>query len=192
MRFGAHPGWPSSVSHQPAGLVALDLAGVFVFALSGGLAAVGARLDLFGSSWSRRLPRSEAASCATPCSARPRPSLRHWPYRAVPAGAAVDGFWRRPQVSRLRRLTLLADWGLFTVAGTRRALRRVADRSSPRDLRLADRRVVAPAVGAHVPDRSRSGQARESRPLELMRRCPGHSSGASSRAGTGEIMRRVA
>jgi len=36
------------VSHQPAGLVALDLAAVFVFALSGGLTAVRARLDLFG------------------------------------------------------------------------------------------------------------------------------------------------
>ena len=36
------PGW------VPGGTVALDLVGVFVFALSGGLAAVRMRLDIFG------------------------------------------------------------------------------------------------------------------------------------------------
>ncbi len=114
------------MSHQPAGLVALDLAGVFVFALSGGLAGVRARLDLFGVVVLASVTALGGGIVRdTLLGATPPASLRHWPYLAVPAAAGVLVFWCHPQVSRLRRLMLLADaagLALFTVAGTRQAL----------------------------------------------------------------------
>jgi uncharacterized membrane protein YeiH len=114
------------VSHQPAGIVALDLAGVFVFALSGGLAAVRVRLDLFGVVVVATVTAIGGGIVRdTLLGDTPPASLRHWPYLAVPAAAAIVVFYWHPQVARLRRLTLLADaagLGLFTVTGTRQAL----------------------------------------------------------------------
>jgi len=114
------------VSHQPAGVVALDLAGVFVFALSGGLAAVRVRLDLFGVVVVATVTAIGGGIVRdTLLGETPPASLRHWPYLAVPAAAAIVLFFWHPHVARLRRLMLLADaagLGLFTVTGTREAL----------------------------------------------------------------------
>jgi uncharacterized membrane protein YeiH len=114
------------VSHEPAGLVALDLAGVFVFAISGGLAAVRARLDVFGVVVVAVVTAIGGGILRdTLLGADPPAALRHWPYLAVPAVAGVVVFCWHPQVSRLRRMVLLADaagLGLFTVTGTRQAL----------------------------------------------------------------------
>ena len=114
------------MSQQPAGLVALDLAGVFVFALSGGLAAVRLRLDLFGVVVVATVTAIGGGIVRdTLLGETPPASLRHWPYLAVPAAAAIVVFYWHPQVARQRRLMLLADaagLGLFTVTGTRQAL----------------------------------------------------------------------
>jgi uncharacterized membrane protein YeiH len=106
--------------------LALDLAGCFVFALSGGLAAVRARLDVFGvvvvatvTAIGGGIVRDVLAGVTPPN------ALRHWPYLAVPAVAAVLVFVWHPQVNRLRRPIVVLDaagLGLFTVSGTRLAL----------------------------------------------------------------------
>jgi uncharacterized membrane protein YeiH len=114
------------VSQQPAGLVVLDLAGVFVFALSGGLAAVRARLDVFGVLVLATVTAIGGGVLRdTLLGATPPASFRHWPYLAVPAAAGVVVFYWHPHLARLRRLVLLADaagLALFTVTGTRQAL----------------------------------------------------------------------
>jgi uncharacterized membrane protein YeiH len=104
----------------------LDLTGCFVFALSGGLAAVRARLDVFGvvvlatvTAIGGGILRDVLAGIAPPN------ALRHWPYLAVPAAAAVLVFVWHPQVTRLRAPIVVLDaagLGLFTVTGTRVAV----------------------------------------------------------------------
>ena len=106
--------------------LALDLAGSFVFALSGGLAAVRARLDVFGvvvvatvTAIGGGVVRDVLVGVTPPN------ALRHWPYLAVPAAAAVVVFLWHPQVNRMRRPIIVLDaagLGLFTVTGTRLAL----------------------------------------------------------------------
>jgi uncharacterized membrane protein YeiH len=106
--------------------VALDLAGIFVFALSGGLAAVRGRLDVFGVSVVAMVTAIGGGIVRdTLLGVTPPASLRHWPYLAVPAAAGIVVFFWHPQVTRLRRLMLLADaagLALFTVTGTYKAL----------------------------------------------------------------------
>lgn len=104
----------------------LDLTGSFVFALSGGLAAVRARLDVFGvvvvatvTAIGGGVLRDVLVGVTPPN------ALRHWPYLAVPAAAAVVVFVWHPQVNRMRRPIVVLDaagLGLFTVTGTRLAL----------------------------------------------------------------------
>jgi len=103
--------------------LALDLAGCFVFALSGGLAAVRARLDVFGvlvvgtvTAIGGGILRDVLVGLAPPN------ALRHWPYLAVPAVAAGLVFVWHPALTRLRRPIVVLDaagLGLFTVTGTR-------------------------------------------------------------------------
>ncbi|HEY7045977.1 MAG TPA: TRIC cation channel family protein [Jatrophihabitantaceae bacterium] len=106
--------------------MALDLAGIFVFALSGGLAAVRGRLDVFGVSVVAMVTAIGGGIVRdTLLGVTPPASLRHWPYLAVPAAAGIVVFFWHPQVTRLRRLMLLADaagLALFTVTGTYKAL----------------------------------------------------------------------
>jgi uncharacterized membrane protein YeiH len=107
-------------------LLALDVAGSFVFALSGALAAVRARLDVFGvvvvatvTAIGGGVLRDVLLGLTPPN------ALRHWWYLAVPAAAAVLVFVWHPQVTRMLRPIVVLDaagLGLFTVTGTRLAL----------------------------------------------------------------------
>lgn len=107
-------------------LLALDVAGSFVFALSGALAAVRARLDVFGvvvvatvTAVGGGVLRDVLLGLTPPN------ALRHWWYLAVPAAAAVLVFVWHPQVTRMLRPIVVLDaagLGLFTVTGTRLAL----------------------------------------------------------------------
>jgi uncharacterized membrane protein YeiH len=111
--------------------LAFDLAGCFVFALSGGLAAVRARLDVFGvvvvgtvTAIGGGILRDVLIGTTPPN------ALRHWPYLAVPAAAAGLVFVWHPALTRLRRPIVVLDaagLGLFTVTGTRAALDRGLD-----------------------------------------------------------------
>lgn len=113
-------------------LLILDLAGVAVFAVSGALAAIRARMDVFGvmalsviTSIGGGVMRDVLLGITPPS------SLRRWPYLLVPVliGLAVFVLRRPSGASRsrahARRLMLVADalgLALFVTTGTSTAL----------------------------------------------------------------------
>ena len=110
-------------------LLVLDLMGTFVFALSGAVAGVKQRLDIFGV-----LVVSFAAASAGGIlrdlliDSVPPAAIRDWRYMAasVVAGLLTFIFFPRSQrSSRVRNFVLLFDaagLGLFAVTGTQKAL----------------------------------------------------------------------
>ena len=107
-------------------LPVLDLLGTFVFALSGAMAGVKHRLDLFGV-----LVLAYAAGNAGGITrdlligAVPPAAISDWRYLAVSLLAGIVTFWRPSAIDRLRSPVLLFDaagLGLFAVAGTQKAL----------------------------------------------------------------------
>jgi uncharacterized membrane protein YeiH len=107
-------------------LIVLDLAGIAVFAASGALAAVRARLDTFGvvvlgmtTALGGGIIRDVLLGVHPPM------TMRDWRYLLVPVVMSLLVFWLHHQFVRLRRGVLLADavgLGLFTVSGTTTAL----------------------------------------------------------------------
>jgi len=107
-------------------VLVLDLVGTFVFALSGAVAGVGHRLDLFGV-----LVLSFAAGNAGGIArdlligAVPPAAISDWRYLTVSLLAGIVTFWRPFAIERLRSPVLLFDaagLALFAVAGTQKAL----------------------------------------------------------------------
>ncbi|TAM59972.1 trimeric intracellular cation channel family protein [bacterium] len=113
--------------HEAATLVlVLDLAGTFVFALSGALAGVKTRLDLFGV-----LVLSFAAGNAGGIArdvligATPPGAVSDWRYLVVSLLAGIVTFWSPSNIDRGRVPVLVFDaagLALFAVAGTQKAL----------------------------------------------------------------------
>ena len=106
--------------------LAVDLAGTFVFALSGALAGVEGRLDLFGI-----LVLSFATGTLGGIArdlligATPPASLKDWRYLAVSLAAGVVTFYRHPAVKRWRSSILVFDGAglaFFAVSGAQKAL----------------------------------------------------------------------
>jgi uncharacterized membrane protein YeiH len=107
-------------------LVVLELIGIAVFAASGAVAAVRARLDVFGviilaltTALGGGIVRDVLLGVHPPT------SLRTWPYLLVAGGTGLVVFWFHPQVAKLRRSVLLLDavgLGLFVTSGTSTAL----------------------------------------------------------------------
>src|SRR5690242_21628455 len=106
--------------------VVLDLGGTFVFALSGAMAGVKHRLDLFGV-----LVLSYAAGNAGGIArdlligAVPPAAISDWRYLAVSLLAGIVTFWRSSVIDRLRSPVLLFDaagLALFAVSGAQKAL----------------------------------------------------------------------
>ena len=104
----------------------LDLAGTFVFALSGGAAAVKGRLDLFGV-----LVLAFAAGNAGGLTrdvligAVPPAAISNWRYLGVSLLAGLMTFFWYPLLGRLRSPVLVFDaagLGLFAVSGAQKAL----------------------------------------------------------------------
>jgi uncharacterized membrane protein YeiH len=104
----------------------LDLTGTFVFALSGALAGVKRKLDLFGV-----LVLSFAAATAGGVArdvligAIPPAAINDWRYLAVSLVAGVVTFWFSSLIVRLSHAVLLFDaagLALFAVAGASKAL----------------------------------------------------------------------
>ena len=107
-------------------LLVLDLVGTFVFALSGAMAGVRHRLDLFGV-----LVLSFAAANTGGIvrdlliGAVPPAAIGDWRYLAVSLLAGSVTFWRPSIIARLRSPVLIFDaagLALFAVAGTQKAL----------------------------------------------------------------------
>ncbi len=104
----------------------LDLLGTFVFALSGGMAGVKRRLDLFGV-----IVLSFAAATAGGIArdvligAIPPEGLNNWRYVAVSLGAGLVTFFFPARVTRRWNPVLLLDaagLALFAVTGAHKAL----------------------------------------------------------------------
>lgn len=107
-------------------VVALDLLGTFVFALSGATLGVRKRLDLFGV-----LVLSFAAAVSGGIArdvligATPPAALATWHYVAVSCAAGLATFYRGAAIERLRNPVQLFDaagLALFAVLGTGKAL----------------------------------------------------------------------
>jgi len=91
-------------------LIVLDLVGIFVFAISGGLVAVRKDLDVFG---------------VLVIGAIPPAALADWRYLLVPVVAGALTFWFHPALGRMERLVNVFDaagLALFCVTGALKAL----------------------------------------------------------------------
>jgi uncharacterized membrane protein YeiH len=107
-------------------VLALDLFGTFVFALSGAMVGVRHRLDIFGV-----LVLSFAAATAGGIirdlliGAVPPASVADWRYIVVPVLAGLATFWWHPLIRRLQSPVLVFDavgLSLFAVSGALKAL----------------------------------------------------------------------
>lgn len=104
----------------------IELIGLVAFAASGALAAVRARLDVFGvvvmgltTALGGGIIRDVLLGIHPPT------TLRSWPYLLTAAVTGIAVFFFHPQVARLRRAVLLADavgLGVFVTAGTTTAM----------------------------------------------------------------------
>jgi uncharacterized membrane protein YeiH len=107
-------------------LLVLDLFGTFVFGLSGGLAAVRARLDAFGV-----LMLAGVVGLAGGIArdlligATPPAAIQDWRYLGVSMLAGLLTFFRHADIERMRNPMQLSDaagLALFAVAGAQKAL----------------------------------------------------------------------
>jgi uncharacterized membrane protein YeiH len=107
-------------------VLTLDLLGTFVFALSGAVAGVRRRLDLFGVLvLSFVAANSGGIVRDVLIGATPPAAIRDWRYLAVSLLAGVLIFFWYPDIKRLRSPVLVFDaagLALFAVSGTQKAL----------------------------------------------------------------------
>lgn len=110
---------------DPTLLLVLNLAGTFVFGLSGGLAAVRARLDAFGVVVLAVVVGMAGGITRDLLIGIPPETFRDWRYLAVGAAAGLVTFGAHAALSRLERPILIFDAGglaLFCVTGASTAL----------------------------------------------------------------------
>jgi uncharacterized membrane protein YeiH len=107
-------------------LLALDLIGTFVFALSGAASGVKNKLDAFGVGVLAFVAgNAGGVTRDLLIGAVPPAAISDWRYVAVSLAAGAVTFVAYPNVKRLQRIVLLLDaagLGLFAVAGTQKAL----------------------------------------------------------------------
>lgn len=107
-------------------LTVLEMVGLVAFAASGALAAVRARLDIFGVAV-LGLTTAVGGGIVRDVllGVHPPTTLRTWPYLTAGLVTALLVFYFHPQVARLRRAVLVADavgLGVFATSGTAVAL----------------------------------------------------------------------
>ena len=116
----------STVVEAGALLVTLDMVGIFVFAISGGLVAVRKGLDIFGVlvlAWTTGLGGGFLRDVLI--GAVPPTALADWRYLMVPVAAGLVTFYFHPALGRMERLVNVFDaagLGLFCVTGALKAL----------------------------------------------------------------------
>jgi uncharacterized membrane protein YeiH len=107
-------------------LVVLDLVGIFVFAISGGLVAVRKGLDVFGVlvlAGTTGLGGGFLRDVLI--GATPPDALEDWRYLMVPVAAGLLAFWNHPALGRIERSVNVLDafgLGLFCVTGALKAM----------------------------------------------------------------------
>lgn len=110
---------------DPTLLLVLNLIGTFVFGLSGGMAGVRARLDLFGGIVLAIVVAIAGGTIRDVLIGIPPSTFRDWRYLAVAAGAGLVTALARPGVDRFHRPIDVLDaagLALFCVTGAATAL----------------------------------------------------------------------
>jgi uncharacterized membrane protein YeiH len=110
---------------SPALILVLNLAGTFVFGLSGGLAAVRARLDLFGVVVLAAVVGLAGGITRDVLIGTPPSTFRDWRYLAAVAAAGAVCFFAGRVLERAERSVMIFDalgLGLFAVTGATKAL----------------------------------------------------------------------
>ena len=110
---------------DPTLILWLNLVGTFVFGLSGGLAAVRARLDFFGVVVLAGVVALAGGITRDVLIGVPPATFRDWRYLAAAGAAGVVCFFARPALERVQRSVLVFDafgLGLFCVTGASKAL----------------------------------------------------------------------
>jgi uncharacterized membrane protein YeiH len=118
--------WPSATISVSTLVLVLDLCGTFVFALSGAMAGLKHKLDLFGV-----LALSFAAANLggimrdVLIGAVPPPGISDWRYVAVSVLAGLATIYWRSVIDRVRSSVMIFDAGglaLFAVSGAQKAV----------------------------------------------------------------------
>src|SRR3954454_25132250 len=110
---------------DPTLILSLNLAGTFVFGVSGGLAAVRTRLDLFGVIVLAAVVGLAGGITRDLLIGTPPATFRDWRYLAAAGAAGPTCYFGRPALERVRRSVLVFDafgLGLFCVTGATKAL----------------------------------------------------------------------
>jgi uncharacterized membrane protein YeiH len=110
---------------SPTLILVLNLAGTFVFGLSGGLAAVRAKLDLFGVVVLAAVVGLAGGITRDVLIGTPPATFRDWRYLAAAAAAGVVCFFAGRMLERAERSVMIFDalgLGLFAVTGATKAL----------------------------------------------------------------------
>jgi uncharacterized membrane protein YeiH len=110
---------------DPTLILVLNLAGTFVFGLSGGLAAVRAKLDLFGVVVLAGVVGLAGGITRDLLIGTPPATFRDWRYLAAAGAAGLLAFFVAPVLARIWRSVLVFDaigLGLFCVTGATKAL----------------------------------------------------------------------
>jgi uncharacterized membrane protein YeiH len=110
---------------DPTLILVLNLAGTFIFGLSGGLAAVRARLDLFGVVVLSAVVGLAGGITRDLLIGTPPATFRDWRYLAAAGAAGLVCFFAKPALERIQRSVLVFDavgLGLFCVTGSTKAL----------------------------------------------------------------------
>jgi uncharacterized membrane protein YeiH len=110
---------------DPTLILVLNLAGTFIFGLSGGLAAVRARLDLFGIVVLAAVVGLAGGITRDLLIGTPPATFRDWRYLAATGLAGLFCFFGQPALERISRSVLVFDavgLGLFCVTGATKAL----------------------------------------------------------------------
>src|SRR5215212_6665564 len=118
---------PMDVPHgfDPTLILALNLGGTFVFGLSGGLAAVRAKLDLFGVVVLAGVVALAGGITRDLLIGTPPATFRDWRYLAAAGASGLVCYFARPALERIQRSVLVFDavgLGLFCVTGATKAL----------------------------------------------------------------------
>src|SRR3954452_2971920 len=110
---------------DPTLILVLNLCGTFIFGLSGGLAGVRAKLDLFGIVVLAAVVGLAGGITRDLLIGIPPATFRDWRYLAAVAAAGLVCYFRRPVLERIQRSVLIpaaVGLGLFCVTGATKAL----------------------------------------------------------------------